>query len=268
MVKAEYEDLIYEVKNQVATITINRPDRMNAFRVNTYFEMIEALMRAGWDEDIAVIVLTGAGGKAFGVGGDSADKKSDRSTRGTLGVPVEEIHTLIRDVPKPVIAKVNGYAIGGGNVMATICDMTIASDRSIFGQVGPKVGSVDPGFGTAYLARVVGEKKAREMWYLCRRYSAQEALEMGLVNKVVPEEDLDVEVDAWCAEIVARSPTAIAIAKRTFNADTESIRGIANLGFQAVGLYYQTDEAKEGGSAFREKRDPDFRGVLKKSKSK
>lgn len=268
MPTSKYVDLLYDVSNHVATITINRPDRMNAFRVDTYFEMIDALARAGWDEDVGVIVIAGAGGRAFGVGGDTADKKSDRSTRGVLGVPVEEIHSLIRDVPKPVIAKVNGYAIGGGNVLATICDLTIASDKSIFGQVGPKVGSVDPGFGTAYLARIVGEKKAREIWYLCRRYTAQEAFEMGLVNKVVPEDQLDAEVDAWCKEIVARSPTAIAIAKRSFNADSENIRGIGNLGFQSVGLYYQTDEAEEGGNAFREKRDPDFRGVLKKSRSK
>ncbi|WP_456389657.1 enoyl-CoA hydratase-related protein [Profundibacter sp.] len=263
----DYEDLIYDVTNMVATITINRPERMNAFRVNTYFEMIDALTTAGWDDDVAVIVITGAGGRAFGVGGDSGDKKSGRATRGTLGVPVEEIHSLIRDVPKPVIAKVNGFAIGGGNVMATICDMTICSDKSVFGQVGPKVGSVDPGFGTAYLARIVGEKKAREIWYMCRRYSALEALEMGLVNKVVPEADLDAEVDQWCAEIVERSPTAIAIAKRSFNADSENIKGIANMGFQTVAQYYATDEAKEGGNAFREKRKPDFRGVLKKSKA-
>jgi len=262
-----YEDLLYDVTNNVATITINRPERMNAFRVNTYFEVIDALKTAGWDDDVAVIVITGAGGRAFGVGGDSGDKKSGRAVQGVLGVPVEEIHSLIRDAPKPVIAKVNGFAIGGGNVMATICDMTICSDKSVFGQVGPKVGSVDPGFGTAYLARIVGEKKAREIWYMCRRYSAQEALEMGLVNKVVPEADLDAEVDAWCAEIVERSPTAIAIAKRSFNADSENIKGIANMGFQTVAHYYATDEAKEGGNAFREKRKPDFRGVLKKSKA-
>lgn len=267
MTEPSYEDLIYGVKDNVATITINRPERMNAFRVNTYFEMIDALTKASWDDNVAVIVITGAGGRAFGVGGDSGDKKSGRAARGTLGVPVEEIHSLIRDAPKPVIAKVNGYAIGGGNVIATICDLTIASDNSVFGQVGPKVGSVDPGFGTAYLARIVGEKRAREIWYLCRRYSAQEALEMGLVNKVVPEEDLDSEVDAWCAEIVERSPTAIAIAKRSFNADSENIRGIANLGFQTVAHYYATDEAKEGGNALREKRKPEFRKVLKQSKS-
>jgi 2-ketocyclohexanecarboxyl-CoA hydrolase len=160
-----------------------------------------------------------------------------------------------------VIAKVRGFAIGGGNVIATLCDLTIAAENAVFGQVGPKVGSVDPGFGTAYLARIVGEKKAREIWYLCRRYTAQEALAMGLVNKVVPDAELDAEVDRCCAEILERSPTAIAIAKASFNADTESIRGLSHLGFQSVVLYYATDEAKEAGAAFREKRKPRFRGT-------
>jgi 2-ketocyclohexanecarboxyl-CoA hydrolase len=261
---SEFEDILFEIEDGVATIAINRPDRMNAFRETTYYEVIEAFQRAGWDPDIGVIVLTGVGGKAFGVGGDSGDKKSDRAGRGAIGVPMEEIHGLIRDVPKPVIAKVNGFAIGGGNVLATICDMTIASENSTFGQVGPKVGSVDPGFGTAYLTRVVGEKKAREMWYLCKRYTAQEALEMGLVNKVVPQEELDSVVSEWCAMIMERSPTALAIAKKSFNADSENIRGIAGLGFQALALYYQTEEAKEGGNAFREKRPPDFRSKVKR----
>ncbi|MDH3686661.1 MAG: enoyl-CoA hydratase-related protein, partial [Myxococcales bacterium] len=159
----------------------------------------------------------------------------------------------------PVVAKVRGYAIGGGNVLATICDLTVAADTAIFGQVGPKMGSVDPGFGTAYLARVVGEKKAREIWYLCRRYSAREALDMGLINHVVPEAQLDAEVASWCAELVQRSPTAIALAKRSFNADTESIRGIGALGMVGLSLYYGTEESAEGGAALREKRDPDFR---------
>jgi 2-ketocyclohexanecarboxyl-CoA hydrolase len=158
-----------------------------------------------------------------------------------------------------VIAKVRGYAIGGGNVMATICDLTIACESAIFGQVGPKVGSVDPGFGTAYLARIVGEKKAREIWYLCRRYSATEAMAMGLVNTVVPDDELDAEVDKWCAEICEKSPTAIAIAKSSFNASSDNIRGMSRLGFEAVNLYYETEESKEGGKAFREKRKPDFR---------
>ena len=166
---------------------------------------------------------------------------------------------MIRDVPKPVIARVQGYAIGGGNVLATLCDFTIASEKAQFGQVGPKVGSVDPGFGTAYLARVVGEKKAREMWYLCRRYSAAEALAMGLVNCVVPHEALDAEVAKWCAEIMERSPTALAIAKRSFNADTENIRGIGGMGMQALSMYYASEESQEGVRAFNEKRKPDFR---------
>ena len=204
-------------------------------------------------------MLTGAGGKAFCVGGDPSEAKSARQGRGTIGVPVEQLHAAIRDVPKPVIAKVRGFAIGGGNVLVTLCDLAIASESAQFGQVGPKVGTVDPGFGTALLARVVGEKKAREMWYLCRRYSARQALEMGLVNQVVPDAELDAEVERWCAELLDRSPTAIGIAKASFNADSEQIRGICGLGFKAVALYYQTDEAKEAGQAFRQKRKPKFR---------
>jgi 2-ketocyclohexanecarboxyl-CoA hydrolase len=169
------------------------------------------------------------------------------------------LHTIIRDIPKPVIARVNGYAIGGGHVLHILCDLTIASDNAIFGQVGPGMGSVDPGFGTAYMARLVGEKKAREIWYLCRRYSAQEAMDMGLVNTVVPFDKLDEEVKTWCQEIMAKSPTALAIAKRSFNADTEHIRGLGVLGFQSVKAYYETEESKEGVNAFREKRKPDFR---------
>jgi 2-ketocyclohexanecarboxyl-CoA hydrolase len=174
-------------------------------------------------------------------------------------LPVEELHSIIRDAPKPVIAKVRGYAVGGGNVLATICDLTLASDQAVFGQVGPKVGSVDPGFGTAYLARVVGEKKAREMWFLCRRYSAQEALAMGLINAVVPDAELDAEVERWCAEILAKSPTALALAKRSLNADSEHIRGLSSLGMQALALYYLTEESREGTRAFQEKRPPEFR---------
>ena len=263
MTETTYTDILYEEKDGVATITVNRADRMNAYRMSTYGEVTDALHRAGWNKDIGVIVLTGAGTKAFGTGGDAADKKSERAGRGIIGVPVEELHAAIRDVPKPVIAKVRGYAIGGGNVIATICDLTIAAESAVFGQVGPKVGSVDPGFGTAYLARIVGEKKARELWYLCRRYTAAEALAMGLVNKVVPDDQLDDEVAKWCAEIVERSPTAIAIAKRSFNADSDNIRGISGMGFAALSLYYATEEAKEGGAAFREKRKPNFRAKHK-----
>ncbi len=258
----KYRDILYEEKNNVATITFNRPDRLNAFREGMYEEVTDAIVEASWNRQIAAIVLTGAGTRAFGVGGDLQDKKKGRRGRGILGVPVETLHQAIRDAPQPVIAKVRGYAIGGGNVIATICDLTIASETAIFGQVGPKMGSVDPGYGTAYLARIVGEKKAREIWYMCRRYSAEEALKIGLVNTVVPDDELDAEVDRWCAELVLRSPTALSIAKRSFNADSENIGGISRLGFEAVRLMYDTDESKEGGNAMREKRDPDFRSKL------
>ena len=253
MKEVVYEDIIYEVKGATATITINRPQVLNAYRIKTYDEVIDALQRAGWDKSIACIVLTGAGERAFGVGGDMTQKKSERTGgRGTVGVSVE----------------VRGYAIGGGNVIATICDMTIAAKSAQFGQVGPAMGSVDPGFGTAYLSRIVGEKKAREIWFMCRRYTADEACAMGLVNKVVPDEELDAEVDLWCAELAQRSPTAIAIAKRSFNADTESIRGIGALGYQALALYYQSDESKEGVNARREKRKPNFYGAINGTQEK
>jgi 2-ketocyclohexanecarboxyl-CoA hydrolase len=176
---------------------------------------------------------------------------------------VEALHNIIRSVPQPVIAKVRGYAIGGGNVLATLCDLTICSETAQFGQVGPKMGSVDPGFGTAYLARCVGEKKAREIWYLCRRYSGQEAVAMGLANTVVPDDQLDAEVEAWASEIVERSPTAISIAKRSFNADSDNIQGIGALGMQALKLYYDSAESKEGVASFLEKRKPDFRKYYK-----
>jgi len=255
----KFKDIIYEESGGVARITINREKVYNAFRGQSVEEILAAFMKAGWDNDIGVIVLTGAGDKAFCTGGDQSAHDGQYDGRGTIGVPVEELHAVIRDVPKPVIARVQGFAIGGGNVLAAICDLTIASENAVFGQVGPKVGSVDPGFGTAYLARLVGEKKAREIWYLCRRYSAQEALEMGLCNTVVPHDELDAEVDKWCAEIIEKSPTALAIAKRSFNADSENIRGIGSLGLQALKLYYDTEESKEGVRAFLEKRKPEFR---------
>lgn len=256
----EFEDILYEERNGVAYIRINRPEVYNAFRFTTAEELIKAFNHAGWNADIGVIVFSGVGPKAFCTGGDQSGKGGGyEGNSGIIGLPIEALHAIIRDVPKPVIAMVRGYAIGGGNVLAALCDLTIASDTAIFGQVGPKMGSVDPGFGTAYLARIIGEKKAREFWYLCRRYDAHEALAMGLVNKVVRDEDLETEVDAWCAEIVKRSPTAIALAKRSFNADTESIRGISNFGLAALKLYYNSAESKEGGAAQQEKREPDFR---------
>ena len=258
---SDYEDILYDETDAVATITINRPERLNALRMQSYEELIHALDRAAWDDAIGVIVLTGAGDRAFCIGGDNADAKSTRRGRGAIGVPVEYIHTMIRDAPKPVIARVNGYAIGGGNVLATLCDLTIACESAQFGQVGPKVGSVDPGYGTAYLARIIGEKKAREMWYLCRRYTAHEAQAMGLVNAVVADDALDAEVRRWCDELLERSPMALNIAKRSFNADTEHLRGVSLAGFQTVNLYYDTAEAKEAGASFREKRKPRYRAL-------
>jgi 2-ketocyclohexanecarboxyl-CoA hydrolase len=257
----EFTDILYEVKDRVATITINRPQVLNAFRARTCDELVHAFREAGYDRDIGAIVLTGAGERAFCTGGDQSGHTDGvyAGGRGAVGMAVEEMHTAIRDAAKPVIAKVRGFAIGGGNVLATLCDLTLAAESAIFGQVGPKMGSVDPGFGTAYLARVVGEKKAREMWYLCRRYSAAEALAMGLVNAVFPDDRLDAGVAEWCAELVERSPTAIALAKTSFNADSEHIRGLTGMAFQAVALYYGTDESKEGVAALRGKRKPNFR---------
>ena len=254
-----FEDILYSEKDGVATIAINRPEKYNAFRGKTCDELIQALHLAGWNSKIGAIVLTGVGEKAFCSGGDQSAQEGGYDGRGMIGLPLEELHSLIREVPKPVIARVNGYAIGGGNVLVTCCDLAIASENAIFGQVGPRVGSVDPGFGTAYLSRVIGEKRAREIWYLCRKYSAKQALEWGLVNAVVPAEELDEEVNKWCQEIIALSPTAISIAKRSFNAESDSIKGIGSLGMQALKLFYESDESKEGVKAFLEKRKPQFR---------
>ena len=259
-----YEDILYEERDHVAYITINRPNVYNAFRYQTCEELIDAFKKASWNKSIGAIVFGSVGDKAFCTGGDQSSHTGQyEGLRGTTGLPMDELHYVIRHAPMPVIARVQGYAIGGGNVLAAICDMTIAADTAIFGQVGPKMGSVDPGYGTAYLARIVGEKKAREIWFLCRRYTAQEALEMGLCNAVVPADKLDEEIKAWTDELVLRSPTAIAIAKRSFNADTEHIGGMMQLGFEALRLYYDTDESREGVSALGEKRTPDFRKYVK-----
>lgn len=255
----EYEDLLVETRNGVAWITINRPEKMNAFRGRTCEELIRALNRAGYDPSIGAIVLAGAGDRAFCTGGDQSAHDGNYDGRGTIGLPIEELHATIRDVPKPVIARVQGFAIGGGNVLATLCDLTICSDKAIFGQVGPKMGSVDPGYGTAFLARIVGEKKAREIWYLCRRYSGEQAVAMGLANICVPHEELDTVVQQWAEEICERSPTAIAIAKRSFNMDTAHQAGIAGMGMYALKLYYDTAESREGVQALKEKRKPEFR---------
>ena len=255
----DYTDILYTVDRGVATIAINRPDKLNAFRGRTVEDMVHAFNRAAWDDSIGVIVLTGVGERGFCTGGDQSTHDGNYDGRGLIGMPVEDLHSIIRNAPKPVIARVNGYAIGGGNVLVTLCDLAIAADTAIFGQVGPKMGSVDPGFGTALLSRVVGEKKAREIWFMCRRYTAADALAMGLINKVVPMADLDAEVRAWCDELLDRSPTALSIAKRSFNADSDNIYGIGAMGFQALKLYYNSDESKEGVKALMEKRKPDFR---------
>jgi 2-ketocyclohexanecarboxyl-CoA hydrolase len=258
-----YTDILYTKVDGIATITINRAKAYNAFTANTCEEIISAFKDADFDRSVGVVVLTGAGEKAFCTGGDQGTQDGGYGGRGVIGLPVEEMQSAIRDCNKPVIARVNGFAIGGGNVLVTICDLAIASETAQLGQVGPKVGSVDPGFGTALLARVVGEKKAREIWYLCRRYTAQEALAMGLVNCVVPADQLDAEVKKWCDEILEKSPTALALAKKSFNVDTEMIRGMGGLAMHALKMYYETAESAEGGNAFREKRKPNFRQFVK-----
>ncbi len=262
---ANYRDVMYELGENAVRITINRPEVMNAFRLQTVEELIDAFQKANEERTVNAVVLTGAGEKAFCTGGDQKAHLSEDGLygpRGTVGMPIEELQTAIRDLRKVSIARVQGYAIGGGNVFATLCDLTIASEKAVFGQVGPKVGSVDPGWGTALLARHVGEKRAREIWFLCRRYTAQQAYEMGLVNKVVAPDQLDGEVEAWAAEINQLSPTALAIAKRSFNADSENIRGIGFLGIQAVKHFYMSEESKEGVRAFNERRKPNFKKFL------
>jgi 2-ketocyclohexanecarboxyl-CoA hydrolase len=262
---AAYRDITYDLGENAVRITINRPEVMNAFRLQTVEELIQAFQQANEEKSVNAVVLAGAGEKAFCTGGDQKAHLTEDGLygpRGTVGMPIEELHTAIRDLRKVSIARVQGFAIGGGNVFATLCDLTIASEKAVFGQVGPKVGSVDPGWGTALLQRHVGEKRAREIWFLCRRYTAQQAYDMGLVNKVVAPEQLDAEVESWAAEINQLSPTAIAIAKRSFNADSENIRGIGFLGIQAVKHFYMSEESKEGVRAFNERRKPDFKKFL------
>ncbi len=259
-----YEDIRYEKAKGIAKITINRPEKRNAFRPQTVAEMHEALLDAREDQSIAVVLLTGAGpakdGKyAFCAGGDQSVRGHGGYIDGQ-GVPrlnVLEVQKLIRSMPKVVIALVAGYAIGGGHVLHVMCDLTIAADNAIFGQVGPKMGSFDGGFGSSYLARSVGQKKAREIWFLCRQYNAQEALDMGLVNKVVPVAQLEAEGVAWAQEILQRSPLAIRCLKAAFNAELDGQSGIQELAGNATMLYYMTEEAKEFMTAQKEKRKPD-----------
>ncbi len=256
----EYEDIMYERFEGIAKITINRPEVRNAFRPQTVSELIDAFAYARDDSRIGVIVLAGAGDDAFCAGGD----QKVRGHGGYVGndqIPrlnVLDLQRLIRVIPKPVVAMVSGYAIGGGHVLHIVCDLTIAADNAIFGQTGPKVGSFDAGYGSGLLARIVGHKKAREIWYLCRQYSAKEAEDMGLVNTVVPLEELEAETVQWCREMLDKSPTALRFLKASFNADTDGLAGLQQMGGDATLLYYTTDEAKEGRDAFKEKRKPDF----------
>ncbi|OGO50509.1 MAG: 1,4-dihydroxy-2-naphthoyl-CoA synthase [Chloroflexi bacterium RBG_16_68_14] len=256
----EYEDIIYESAEGMAKITINRPEVRNAFRPETLFELQDAFARVRDARDIGVAILTGAGTEAFCSGGDQR-VRGEGGYVGEDGVPrlnALDLQRQIRTLPKPAIAMVAGYAIGGGHVLHLVCDLTIAAENAVFGQTGPKVGSFDAGYGATLLARVVGHKKAREIWYLCRQYSAQDALEMGLVNAVVPLERLEEETVQWAREILAKSPTALRLLKSAFNADTDGLAGLQQLAGDATLLFYLTEEAKEGRSAFLEKRKPDF----------
>jgi dihydroxynaphthoic acid synthetase len=255
-----FADVRYEVVNGVAWITIDRPERYNAFRAVTVDELIAAFRRAWADPAVGAIALTGAGERAFCAGGD----QKERAETGGYGesewgvFDIQGLHRIIREVPKPVIAAVNGYAIGGGHVLHVLCDLSVAAEHARFGQTGPRVGSFDAGFGTAYLARVVGEKRARQIWFLCDQYDAETAERWGLVNAVVPLADLRAVVQDWGERMCGLAPTALAFLKESFNADSEAIGGIGRIAHRALDLYVQTDESREGGDAFAERRPPDF----------
>ncbi len=256
----EYSDILFEYYNGIAKISINRPEVHNAFRPETNMEILEAMDVCRERTDIRVIVITGVGDKAFCSGGDQ-NVKGKGGYIGGDGVPrlnVLDIHKKIRSMPKPVIAMVNGYAIGGGHVLHVVCDLTIASENARFGQTGPKVGSFDAGFGSSYLARHVGQKKAREIWFLCEQYTAEESERMGMVNKVVPLDQLEDETVRWCETIMKRSPMAIRMLKRGLNAELDGQHGLMELAGDATLMFYLMEEAQEGKNAFLEKRDPDF----------
>lgn len=255
-----YEEIRFDFFEGIAKITINRPRYRNAFTPDTVKEMGEALVHCRENPDVRVVVLTGEGDKAFCSGGDQ-NVKNIAGYVGKDGIPrlnILDVQKQIRSLPKPVIAMVNGYAIGGGHVLHVVCDLSIASDNAIFGQTGPRVGSFDAGFGSSYLARVVGQKKAREIWFLCRQYSAQQALEMGLVNTVVPFNKLEDEVVQWAKEMMQLSPVALRMIKTGLNAELDGQAGLQEFAGNATMLYYMTDESHEGKKAFLEKRPPDF----------
>lgn len=260
VMSGKFADIRYEKAEGIAKITINRPETRNAFRPQTVQQMSRALNDARDDEKIGVVILTGDGKESFCSGGDQRirGEAGYRDEQGIHRLNVLDFQRQMRSCPKPIIAMVAGYAIGGGHVLHLLCDLTIAADNAIFGQTGPKVGSFDGGYGTSYLARVVGQKKAREIWYLCRQYTAQEALAMGLVNKVVKYEQLEKETVQWCREILVNSPMAIRCLKAAFNADCDGQAGLQELAGNATMLFYMTEEGQEGRNAFLEKRKPDF----------
>lgn len=256
-----YREILYHKTGGVAKITINRPRRRNAFTPRTVDEMLDAFRDARFDPAIGVVILTGMGSEAFCSGGDQTVRGQAGYRDVEMGAErlnVLDLHRAIRTLPKPVIAMVAGYAIGGGNILAMICDLTIAADNAVFGQTGPRVGSFDAGYGSAHLARIVGQKKAREIWFLCRQYNAQQALEMGLVNAVVPLEKLEEETMRWCREILDLSPTALRCIKAAMNADEDGQAGLMDLAGNATSLFYMSEEGQEGRNAFLEKRKPDF----------
>ena len=258
---SEFTDILYTKEEGIATLTINRPQIHNAFRPLTVEELRTALRNAQEDPSIGVIVITGAGTKAFCSGGDQKVRGHSgyKDEQGKEHLNVLYLQKEIRQCPKPIIAKVAGYAIGGGHVLHVVCDLTIAADNAVFGQTGPKVGSFDGGFGSSYLSRIVGQKKAKEIWFLCKQYNAQEALDMGLVNKVVPLESLDEETTKWCKQILTHSPLALRCIKSAMHADCDGQAGLQELAGNATMLYYMTEEAQEGRNAFLEKRAPEFR---------
>jgi naphthoate synthase len=255
-----YDDILYHQADGIARITINRPEVRNAFRPETVIELLDAFHRAHLDPEVGVVILTGRGELAFCSGGDQRVRGHGgyRDAAGTEHLNVLELQRRIRTLPKPVVAMVAGYAIGGGHVLHLVCDLSIAADNARFGQTGPKVGSFDAGYGAGLMARTVGIKKAKEIWFLCRQYDAREALAMGLVNAVVPLAELEATTVDWCRRMLELSPTALRCLKAAFNADSDGLAGIQELAGNATGLFYQTEEAQEGRNAFLEKRRPDF----------
>ena len=256
-----FQDILYQQAEGIAKITINRPEVRNAFRPETVKELAQAFHHAHMDADIGVIILTGAGELAFCSGGDQKVRGEQGGYKDQSGVQhlnVLDLQKQIRTLPKPVVAMVAGYALGGGHVLHLVCDLTIAADNARFGQTGPRVGSFDAGLGAGLMARTIGLKKAKEIWFLCRQYDAQQALDMGLVNTVVPLAELEAETIQWCKEMLALSPTALRVLKSAFNADTDGLAGIQELAGNTTALFYMTEEGQEGRDAFLEKRLPDF----------